>query len=126
MLIHILRCEGRGESSYPFGKDAADGRSNQQRPDSTFLYEARAEESLCSHNVLDIRYDDRYNAPTTADRTPTMAQRSSAYLETIIAFLLPYFSAAAADIKDARSEIIDTLASYATRTRAEMLQAAHI
>jgi hypothetical protein len=55
-----------------------------------------------------------------------MAQRSSAYLETIIAFLLPYFSAAAADLKDARSEIIDTLASYATRTRAEMLQAAHI
>jgi hypothetical protein len=38
-----------------------------------------------------------------------MAQRSSAYLETIIAFLLPYFSAAAADIKDARSEIMDTL-----------------
>ncbi len=55
-----------------------------------------------------------------------MAQRSSAYLETIIAFLLPYFSAAAADINDARSEIIDTLASYATRTRAEMLLAAHI
>ncbi len=55
-----------------------------------------------------------------------MAQRSSAYLETIIAFLLPYFSAAAADLKDARSEIIDTLASYATRTRAEMLQAAYI
>jgi hypothetical protein len=80
----------------------------------------------CFHNVLDIRYDDRYNAPTTADRTSTMAQRSSAYLETIIAFLLPYFSAAAADLKDARSEIIDTLASYATRTRAEMLQAAHI
>jgi hypothetical protein len=39
--------------------------------------------------------------------------------------LLPYFSAAAADIHEARSEIIDTLASYATRTRAEMLQAAH-
>jgi hypothetical protein len=55
-----------------------------------------------------------------------MAQRPNAYLETIIAFLLPYFSAAAADIHEARSEIIDTLASYATRTRAEMLQAAHI
>jgi hypothetical protein len=55
-----------------------------------------------------------------------MAQRPNAYLETIIAFLLPYFSAAAADIHQARSEIIDTLASYATRTRAEMLQAAHI
>ncbi len=55
-----------------------------------------------------------------------MAQRPNAYLETIIAFLLPYFSTAAADIREARSEIIDTLASYATRTRAEMLQAAHI
>jgi hypothetical protein len=55
-----------------------------------------------------------------------MAQRPNAYFETIIAFLLPYFSAAAADIHEARSEIIDTLTSYATRTRAEMLQAAHI
>ena len=55
-----------------------------------------------------------------------MAQRPNAYLETIIAFLLPYFSAAATDIHEARSEILDTLASYATRTRAEMLQAAHI
>jgi hypothetical protein len=55
-----------------------------------------------------------------------MAQPPNAYLETIIAFLMPYFTAAAADIHEARSEIIDTLASYATRTRAEMLQAAHI
>src|SRR5271168_4036378 len=55
-----------------------------------------------------------------------MALRPNSFLETIIAFLLPYFSAAAADIREARSEIIDTLASYATRTRAEMLQAAHI
>ena len=55
-----------------------------------------------------------------------MAQQPNAYLETIIAFLLPYFSAAAADIREARSEIIETLALYATRTRAEMLLAAHI
>ncbi len=55
-----------------------------------------------------------------------MAKRSGAYLETIIAFLLPYFAAAAANIHDARSEIIDTLAAYETRTRAEMMQAAHI
>ena len=52
--------------------------------------------------------------------------KPSAFLETVIAFLLPHFSAAAADIDDARSEIIDTLASYATRTRAELLQAAQI
>ncbi len=55
-----------------------------------------------------------------------MAQRPNAYLETIIAFPLPYFSAAAADLREARSEIIDTLASYSTRTRAEMLQTAEI
>ena len=52
--------------------------------------------------------------------------RPNSFLETIIAFLLPYFSAASRDKHEARSEIIDTLASYETRTRAEMLQAAHI
>jgi hypothetical protein len=55
-----------------------------------------------------------------------MALKSSAFLETIIAFLLPYFTNAARDIHDARSEIIDTLESYATRTRAELLQVAQI
>ena len=52
--------------------------------------------------------------------------RPNSFLETIIAFLMPYFSAASMDKHEARSEIIDTLASYDTRTRAEMLQAAHI
>jgi hypothetical protein len=52
--------------------------------------------------------------------------RPGSFLETIIAFLLPYFIAAATDKHEARSEILDTLASYDTRTRAEMLQAAHI
>src|ERR1700750_2116770 len=56
----------------------------------------------------------------------TMAQRSSAYLESIIAFLLPYFVAASANGRQDRAEIIDTLASYETRTRAEIMQAAHI
>ena len=51
---------------------------------------------------------------------------SSAFLESIIAFLLPYVITVAKDARDARNEIIETLASYATRTRAEMLQAAHI
>jgi hypothetical protein len=55
-----------------------------------------------------------------------MALRSSSFFETIIVFLLPYFSAASMDRHEARSEILDTLASYETRTRAEMLQAAHI
>src|SRR5271163_4075360 len=50
----------------------------------------------------------------------------NSFLETIIAFLLPYFSAASMDQHEARSEIVDTLVAYETRTRAEMLQAAHI
>lgn len=55
-----------------------------------------------------------------------MASRPGAFLETIIDFLQPYFASAAANNHDARFEILDTLASYATRTRAEMLQAAQI
>jgi hypothetical protein len=55
-----------------------------------------------------------------------MALRPGSFLETIIAFLLPYFAQHARDEHEARSEIIDTLAAYETRTRAEMLQAAHI
>jgi hypothetical protein len=50
----------------------------------------------------------------------------SAFLETLIALLLPHFTTAGTDIHDSRREIIETLASYATRTRAEMLQAARI
>jgi hypothetical protein len=52
---------------------------------------------------------DRTNP--SAFETTFLSRRSAAYLETIIAVLLPYFSAAAADIHEARSEIIDTLAS---------------
>ena len=52
-----------------------------------------------------------------------MALPPNSFLETIIAFLLPYFSAASMDKNEARSEILDTLACYETRTRAEMLQA---
>src|ERR1700754_1302190 len=55
-----------------------------------------------------------------------MAHHPNSFLETIIAFLMPYFTAASRDKNEARSEIIDTLAAYDTRTRAEMLQAAHI
>ena len=55
-----------------------------------------------------------------------MARPPNSFLETIIAFLLPYFIDASRDKHEARSEILDTLAAYETRTRAEMLQAAHI
>jgi hypothetical protein len=57
---------------------------------------------------------------------PPVTPRPGSFLETIIAFLLPYFTGAAMDKHEARSEIIATLVSYETRTRAEMLQAAHI
>jgi hypothetical protein len=60
----------------------------------------------------------------TPDRP--MALRPNSFLETIIAFLMPYFIGASRDKREARSEILDTLAAYETRTRAEMLQAAHI
>ena len=52
--------------------------------------------------------------------------RPNSFLETIIAFLMPYFIVASMDKREARSEILDTLAAYETRTRVEMLQAAHI
>jgi formate dehydrogenase maturation protein FdhE len=52
--------------------------------------------------------------------------RPGAFLETIIAFLLPHFAGTAADLHEARAEIIDTLAAYATRTRGELLLAAQI
>jgi hypothetical protein len=55
-----------------------------------------------------------------------MALQPNSFLETIIAFLMPYFIGASRDKREARSEILDTLAAYETRTRAEMLQAAHI
>ena len=56
-----------------------------------------------------------------------MAQRSKAPISKPSSLSCCHTSpTAAADIHEARSEIIDTLASYATRTRAEMLQAAHI
>jgi hypothetical protein len=52
--------------------------------------------------------------------------RPNAFLDTIVAFLLPYFSDAAANSADVRAEIIETLAAYATRTGAEALKAAQI
>jgi hypothetical protein len=54
------------------------------------------------------------------------ALRPSAFLDTVIAFLLPYFAAAAQDASDARDEVIETLISYAARSRSELLHAAHI
>jgi hypothetical protein len=57
---------------------------------------------------------------------PLTALKPSAFLENLIQFLLPFFIGTAVDIDAARAEILETLASYATRTRAEMLIAARI
>jgi hypothetical protein len=59
-------------------------------------------------------------------RRSPMSLPPNHFFESIITFLMPYFSIHASDVRGVRSEIIDTLASYATRTRAEMLQAAQI
>jgi hypothetical protein len=60
------------------------------------------------------------------DAFPRGAFPRGAFLESIIAFLLPYFTIAPIDTNDARAEVIETLASYGARTRPEMLQAAQI
>jgi hypothetical protein len=56
----------------------------------------------------------------------SVAPRQSACLEIVIGFLLPYFAGAAVDLRSARADVIETLASYGPRTRAEFLQAAQV
>lgn len=50
----------------------------------------------------------------------------SRFLERIIRFLMPFFSDTAEDTEEARADIIQTLESYGTRNRAELLNAAQI
>lgn len=50
----------------------------------------------------------------------------SPFMERIIAFLLPYFFTIPEDMPFIRADILDTIASYGARTRAEMLNAARI
>jgi hypothetical protein len=45
----------------------------------------------------------------------------SVFLERVILALLPYFLPLAANLQEARAEIRETLAAYAPRTRAEMI-----
>jgi hypothetical protein len=58
--------------------------------------------------------------------SPSNPLSPGAFLETIVIFLLPYFMDAATALDDARAEVLDTLAAYAIRTRADALQAARI
>jgi len=55
-----------------------------------------------------------------------MAARSGIFLETIVALLMPYFMRPGRDVQDVRTEICATLAAYAVRTHAEILEAAQI
>lgn len=48
------------------------------------------------------------------------------FLECLIVFLLPYFLPVSPNEAAARSEIVDTIASYGGRTRAEIVNAARI
>ncbi len=52
--------------------------------------------------------------------------RNGAFLESLIRFLMPFFIDSAVDRAAARLEILETLGSYGTRTRAELLAAARI
>ena len=54
------------------------------------------------------------------------AAPQGAFLESLIRFLMPFFLGTAPNADAARTEILQTLASYAARIRAEMLSAAQI
>jgi hypothetical protein len=65
--------------------------------------------------------------PTTSPPTlPPIPAHSSPFLERLILFLLPYFLPTTTDNVLARTEILETLASYGARTRSELIAAAQI
>jgi hypothetical protein len=55
-----------------------------------------------------------------------MSPQASPFLERLIRFLIPFFVSVTADSEAARAEILETLASYGARTRAELLNAVQI
>jgi hypothetical protein len=58
--------------------------------------------------------------------TQQVSPKPSAFLETIILLLMPYFLESATTVAGARLEILRTLASYAARTRPNFLLAAQV
>lgn len=48
------------------------------------------------------------------------------FLDRVICYLMPYFLSMAPDVPTARANILETLAAYGTRTRAELLIAVRI
>nr|WP_294517545.1 hypothetical protein [uncultured Rhodopila sp.] len=57
--------------------------------------------------------------------TPAML-RPSPFLHRLVVYLLPYFMAVTSDRAKAEAEILETLASYGARTRAELVKAVQI
>lgn len=55
-----------------------------------------------------------------------MSLPSSSFLNRLIRFLMPFFLDTDGDVETAQQEILETLASYGARTRAELLSAAQI
>jgi hypothetical protein len=62
---------------------------------------------------------------STSASLPAALQTSRA-LETVVRFLLPYFCVDCPDFATTRAEIIETLASYGPRNRAELFAAAQV
>lgn len=66
------------------------------------------------------------STPVTTHPGIATLLRPSAFLNRLIALLLPHFVSVCHDIDEARSEIVETLASYGACTRPELLNAARI
>jgi hypothetical protein len=54
------------------------------------------------------------------------AIRPGPFLNRVVIYLMPYFTAVTADEDKAEAEVLETLASYGARTRAELLKAVQI
>jgi hypothetical protein len=58
--------------------------------------------------------------------SPAPPPATNPFIERLIRFLMPYFAAVTMDHDAARAEVIETIASYGARTRAEMINAVQI
>ena len=66
------------------------------------------------------------SAPVPAPAALPAALLASRVLESVVRFLLPYFCVDCPDFAATRAEILETLASYGPRTRAELLAAGQL
>jgi hypothetical protein len=63
------------------------------------------------------------SAPLSTEPFPFL---QTPFLQRLVRFLLPYFLGVCPDLDSARAEILETLASYGARNRAELLNASQI